>query len=236
MENRLCCFTCAACSHIWTVFIAVLILKCVIMFSLCLLNCPQYHSLSLFPRHSSPLTAFTISHFSKLFSHFLTILSSFLPPPLHLISPLAFLSFPLPASTLTHSSSEWVFPPLLFLLTLLSWLPFNFYLSLFSIHSSFLLSTSLDLCLPSGSPVFQPLFLPLYYFTFFIWLALFLSSLQSCDFITFFPFLDSVPSLLYFSSSVYCLIFWFVLTSVFQAHCLFSVLSETVVEAVRGSY
>ena len=52
-----------------------------------------------------------------------------------------------------------------------------------------------------------------------------------------FPLSDSLPSPSRTSpSSVYSLISCFVLTSVFQARCLFSALCETVAEAVRGSH
>lgn len=193
-------------------------LQCVIMFSICLLSCAQHRSSrrSHFS-HSSPLTAFTISHFSKLFSQriltfsplraHLFFLFLFFPlplPPLHLILLLAFLSFHSPASTLTHSSSESVFHPLLIFLTLAFMSPILL-LPVALFHPLFL-PASLDLCLPSVSPVLQLLSLPLLLLYFSIRLALFLSFLLSPSLYHLLPLLDSLPSLLYFPCSVYSLV------------------------------
>lgn len=166
-------------------------------------------------------TAFSFSqHFKLLFF--------FLPPPTPSHLAVSFSLIPLPASTLTHSSS-WIslsspshFPHPAFMSSIL------LFLLLFFIQRSFLLPASLDLCLPSVSPVFQLLSLPLYCSTFHLTGSVFLFLFSS--YLSPFPSfrLPSLPLVLF----LLCLF----LSSVFQAHCLFSVLSETVEQAVQGSY
>ncbi len=225
-------------------------LQCVIMFSICLLSCPQCRSLSWvwwschishFSHQSSPLTAFTISHFSKLFSWCILtfspfkLLSFFSPLPSHLA--VSFSLIPLPASTFTHSSSKSVFHPLLIFLTLLSRLQFYFTFRSFP-------STVLSCFLPLLTCV-CPLFLLCFSHFPSLFIALLFHPTGSVFIFSYipclyhlFPLLDSIsiPFLFHFPSSVYSPLSCFVFTFVFQAHCLFSVLSETVAEAVRGSY
>lgn len=149
------------------------------------------------------------------------------PTPSHLT--VSFSLIPLPAFTFTHSSSESVFHPPLIFLTLLSCVQFYF-----TCHSfpSTLLACFLPLltCVcPLLLLCFTYFFLPFDYSAFpsnGLCFYLFLYSLCLSPFPSFrLPPLPLVLSLL-------CLF----LTSVFQVHCLFSVLSETVAQAVQGSY
>lgn len=187
--------------------------------------------ISHFSHHSSPLTAFTISHFSKLFSRRILTFSPFKL----LILLLAFLSFPSPPPlSPTHPLNQ-------------SSIPFSFSSPCFHV-SNFILPFALfhppffSCFLPLVTCV-CPLFLLCFSHFPFLFIALLFHPTGSVFIFSsiprlyhLFPLLDSLPSLVHFPSSVYSLLSCFVLTSVFQAHCLFSVLSETVAEAVRGSY
>ncbi len=172
-------------------------LQCVIMFSICLLSCPQCRSLSWvwwschishFSHQSSLLTAFTISHFSKLFSWRILTFSPFkllsFFSPFHLILLLAFLSFhsppPLsPTHPLNQSSIPFSFSSPCFHVSNFT-LPFAPFHPLF--FPAFCLSWPASaLCFSCVSATF-PLSLLLY---FSIRLALFLSFLISPVFITF---------------------------------------------------
>lgn len=180
-------------------------LQCVIMFSICLLSCPQHHLLSWaqqsrhisrFSRHSSPLTAFTISHFSELFSrHILAFFPFKLPPRLILL--LAFLSShsPRPLSP-THPLNQSFIP---FSFSSPSFYVSNFTLPIALFHPLFFPAFCVSwpvsaLCFPCVSATFpSPLLL---YFFHPPGPVLSFSSVPCLYHL--FPPLDLLPSLFYF--------------------------------------
>lgn len=179
------------------------------MFSICLPSCPQYCSLSwALSHHSSPLTGVTISLLSKPFSqrisHHFKLLFYFTPLPLRLISRLAFLSFRSPPSlSPTHLLNQ-SFPSDSFPFSSRCFHVSNFTLPVTLSPPSFLPASCLSwpasaLCSSGISATFTYLFITqLFHPTGSVFI--FSSILRVYH---LFPLLDSLPSLLYFPSSVY---------------------------------
>lgn len=234
-------------------------LQCVIMFSICLPCCPQRRSLrctrlafARLPLLGSPnLSLFFPSSFTGAFSlshHFKLLLPPPHPPHTNAAAAAAAtpsnlaVSFSLsfhspPPLSPTHPLNQSFIPPHS-PRPLLSCLQFLLYLSLLSVHCSFPRSPP---HLTSVSPSSPLLSLPLYCSSFpsdWLCVVVFFLSFSSIPCLYhLFPLSDSLPSPSRTSpSSVYSLISCFVLTSAFQARCLFSTLGETVAEAVRGSH
>lgn len=213
-------------------------LQCVIMFSICLPSCPQYCSLSwACLHHSSPLTGVTISHVSKPFSQCILISSTFYAS-LFFFYPRLPLSLPLHLISLffSHSTPRLHFHPLILWISLSSpsHFPLPAFMSPILLYLSVCFIQLFFSCFMPHLTCVCPLFLLCFsYFPlpFIAPLSTQLAILTSshhiyCIFLSF--RLPSLPLVL----PLLCLF----LTSVFQAHCLFSVLSETVVQAVQGSY